>query len=51
MEKKLIGLKNILNEIYDLQAAYALLDWDQNIYMPPGGITDRGNQLATLARI
>lgn len=51
MEEKLKGLKSILNEIYDLSAAHALLDWDQNTYMPPGGVTDRGNQLATLARL
>jgi carboxypeptidase Taq len=51
MEEKLKVLKSILYEIYDLNAAYALLDWDQNTYMPPGGVTERGNQLATLARL
>nr|NPV86560.1 carboxypeptidase M32 [Anaerolineae bacterium] len=41
----------ILHEISDLGAAIALLDWDQQTYMPPGAAEGRGHQLATLARL
>jgi carboxypeptidase Taq len=51
MEQKLAQLKEILAEVFDIQAAIALLDWDQQCYMPPGGAEGRGNQQATLNRI
>ena len=51
MEAKLRELKNRLMEISDLQAAAALLHWDQATYMPPGGAAARARQLATLGRI
>src|SRR4051794_13347562 len=38
-------------EIDDLGAASALLVWDQQTYMPPGGSAARGRQLATLGRL
>ena len=41
----------ILHEISDLGAVIALLDWDQQTYMPPGAAEGRGHQLATLARL
>lgn len=34
--------------VIDLQRAAALLDWDQNTYMPPGGAEARAEQLGTL---
>lgn len=37
-----------LTEINDLQAAAAILEWDQLTYMPPRGAEARGRQLATL---
>lgn len=37
--------------ISDVQEANALLGWDENVYMPPGAATARGQQKATLARI
>src|SRR5262245_5337750 len=40
-----------LLEINDLQAAAALLGWDQTTYMPPGGAAARARQLATLGRL
>lgn len=36
-------------EICDLQSAQALLQWDQEVYMPPKGAAARAQQLATLA--
>src|SRR5688572_6197759 len=40
-----------LAEHNDLQMAAALLRWDQTTYMPEGGNTARGRQLATLDRL
>ena len=51
MEQKLEQLKTILAEITDLGGAVALLGWDQQTYMPPGGAEARGNQLGTLQRL
>jgi len=39
-----------MGEIADMQAAVALLRWDQNTYMPPGGTEARALQLATLSK-
>ena len=41
MENKLHELKTILAEIVDLQHAAAVLDWEQQTYMPPGGSRPR----------
>ncbi len=51
METKINQLKQLLAEVSDLHGAIALLGWDQQTYMPPGGAEDRGNQLATLSQI
>jgi len=51
MEEKLIQLKNILAEVSDIDAATALLDWDQQCYMPSGGAESRGNQQAKFGKI
>lgn len=40
-----------LHEVDDLNAAAAVLSWDQTTYMPPGGGVARGRQLATLQRL
>ncbi len=48
---RLDQLKELLGEIADLNAAAAVLGWDQNTYMPPGGAEARGHQLATLSKI
>ncbi|MFZ0531821.1 MAG: carboxypeptidase M32 [Anaerolineales bacterium] len=50
-EQRLQKLKALLAEIADLNYASALLDWDQQTYMPPGGAENRGHQLATLQQI
>ena len=44
-------LQGRLQEVNDLNAAAALLGWDQSTYMPPGGATARGRQLATLQQL
>lgn len=51
MEEKLNQLKELLAEVNDLNRAAALLGWDQQTYMPPGGAGSRGNQVATLDRL
>ena len=51
MDSKLEQLKQYLKEIDDLNSAGALLHWDQSTYMPPGGATARGRQIATLTRL
>jgi carboxypeptidase Taq len=51
MDGKLQELKERLMEINDLNAAAAVLSWDQSTYMPPGGAPARGRQMATLARL
>jgi carboxypeptidase Taq len=50
MEEKLQELKTRLGEIHDLDKATALLGWDQQTYMPPGGAAARAEQLATLQK-
>jgi carboxypeptidase Taq len=51
VESKLNELKTRLLEVNDLEAAAALLNWDQTTYMPPGGAAARGRQLATLGQL
>jgi carboxypeptidase Taq len=50
MEDKLQMLRTRLGEIQDLNRAAALLGWDQQTYMPPGGAAARAEQLATLQK-
>jgi len=45
------ALEARLAEIDDLRKAAALLEWDQQTHMPPGGAAARGRQLATLTRM
>jgi carboxypeptidase Taq len=51
MSEKLNQLKEILGEVSDLHHAASVLDWDQNVSMPPGGSEARGQHLATLGKI
>lgn len=46
-----LKLKTQLAEINDIQAAAALLYWDQATYMPLKGAAARGRQLATLRQL
>src|ERR1700680_405059 len=49
MADTLQRLKAILAEVMDLHRAGAVLDWDQETYMPPGGVQNRAEQLSTLS--
>ncbi len=40
-----------LGEIQNVQASAAVLSWDQQVQMPPGGAEARSKQLSTLARL
>ncbi len=51
MEEKMKQLREILAEISDLMNVGAVLGWDQQTYMPPGGAEGRGNQLALIGRL
>jgi len=51
MSEKFDRLKTLLAEIEDLDRVTALLNWDRETYMPPGGNESRSNQIATLDRI
>src|SRR5437879_13772600 len=44
-------LRAILAEVTDIQRAGAVLDWDQETYMPPGGIQNRAEQTSTLSEV
>ncbi len=48
---KLRKLKELIYEINDINMAAAVLGWDQETYMPQGGINDRADQLSTLSKI
>src|SRR5690349_963854 len=51
MQEKIQELKNRLREIYDLEAASALLNWDLSTQMPKGGGDARARQMALLSRL
>lgn len=42
-------LRRQTGEVADLAAAFAVLEWDQQVYMPPGAAADRACQMETLA--
>jgi carboxypeptidase Taq len=50
-QQKLAELRSRLAEIADLNGAAAVLAWDQQVYMPPGGAAARGRIMGTLARL
>ena len=45
------ALRARLAEITDLAHAANVLEWDQEVYMPPGGAEARARQVATLRRV
>ncbi|MGZ6346268.1 MAG: carboxypeptidase M32, partial [Anaerolineales bacterium] len=51
MEEKMKQLREKLAEISDLNTVGAVLGWDQQTYMPPGGAEGRGNQLALIGQL
>ena len=44
-------LRQRMGEITDIGSAGAVLGWDQQVNMPPGGAEARGRQLATLSKM
>jgi carboxypeptidase Taq len=51
VERALGELKERLGEIADLERARNVLEWDLNVWMPPGGEGARASQLATLESV
>ncbi len=51
MQDKMNELKTRLAEVSDLGHASAVLGWDQQTYMPPGGGMARAQQLSLLRRL
>jgi carboxypeptidase Taq len=51
MSEATARFRDLLGEYFDLQASAALLSWDQNTYMPPGGAAARSLQLSTLSQL
>ncbi len=51
MNELLETLKSKLATISDLQSALWILSWDQQTYMPAGGIETRAEQMATLSHL
>jgi len=51
MSEKLGKFKTLLGEVSDINHAASILDWDQQVNMPPEGGEARGQQLATLGKI
>lgn len=51
MTETLDELKAILAQVADLHRAIMVLDWDQETYMPPGGVQGRAEQLSTLSEV
>ena len=44
-------LRDVLGEVTDLNRVAELLSWDQETYMPPGGVAARAGEAATVGRI
>ena len=51
MGEKYQALVSRLAEIHDINRALAVLSWDQQVNMPPGGMKARAAQIGTLSRI
>jgi carboxypeptidase Taq len=43
--------KNVMQKIADIKYAAAVLQWDQETYIPPKGGDIRGRQIATLSEM
>jgi len=51
MEHNFAHFREMLGEVIDLQLAAAVLEWDQQTYMPEAGAQPRAMQLGTLMRL
>jgi carboxypeptidase Taq len=50
-DERLKQLRAILAEVTDLTRAAMVLEWDQETFMPPGGVQSRAEQISTLRRL
>jgi carboxypeptidase Taq len=44
-------LRTLIGEVMDLRHAADLIEWDERVYMPPGGVTVHGEMSASLRRL
>src|SRR5215208_7109420 len=44
-------LNTLIGEVMDLRHAADLIEWDERVYMPPGGVSTHGEMSATLRRL
>ncbi len=51
MQEKLNQLRSLLGEVADLGHIMALMEWDQETYMPEGAVEARSRQLATIGKL
>jgi carboxypeptidase Taq len=51
MGAKTDRLRELLGELFDLDRAWAVLEWDLQTFMPPGGAEARARQMSTLSRL
>jgi len=51
MKEQFAALLKIYDKKTDLQGASALLGWDQQANMPPGGVQARGKQMSAISQI
>ena len=50
MQESLNRLQDAIGEVVDLQRAAALLEWDEQVYMPAGGAPAHGEMVATIRK-
>jgi len=51
MEKKFLELKKKLSEVSAINSAAAVLSWDQQVFMPPGGAGARAASISALEEL
>ncbi len=50
-QARLEELKDILGRVRDLESTAAVLEWDQETYMPPQAVESRANQIGTVRQL
>lgn len=51
MSDNLDELRALMGRVFDINTASAVLEWDQQTYMPPGGSEGRAHQISTLRQL
>ena len=51
MTERYQQFRELVGEIFDLDTVGAILEWDQQTYMPSGGAQVRAMQIATINRL